>query len=611
MNFLTIAFSLFILSAFPEEDKFSDINIYTWTESFGFDVLKYELDLFFYEPFDTLSGKCMMFSSALGQMNIVKYHLGSDMKIDSILFNGAKAQVFERTLDTVTLRTEVLLDSGDFFSVTTFYHGKPSSGLYTAFGGFFTDVQTLQASKQWWPCVDFCGEKSDSGIDISVTVPRSLYAVSNGNLHSIDTLENNKLRFNWKHPYPISTYLVAVLCSDYAILEKDIWAGNLIYYAIKGNENTALTMLDSSEIIVSFFESIIAPYPFAGEKIGQCQSGGRGAMENQTCIRYSPGSWAATLVHAHELAHTWWGNAVTCSDYSEMFINEGTASYYELLAALELRGDSMFKERLLYIRERALKWDDDHHWPIIGSPDPFGSNVYWKGAWFYRMLRELTGDSLFFLSMKNFYSEFLWKNASSEDLLNTFETNCAMELSYFFEQWLKGVDYPNLSLNWCGNSESLCVIISQNSWSGRIYSFPLEIALWKEGRVDSILVLWMDIDSVYVIIHHDIPDSVTLDPDDKLFYRKTKEASEETAENYTALIFRVITGKSFILESKFFDGSVFLFDVAGRKVLEFNIHPGEILLWEGLSSSGAYLPNGIYLLRSDPHYLVESIFVIK
>ncbi len=611
MNFSSVAFLLFFLSAFPEEDKSSGAGSFTQTDSFGFDVLKYELDLCFYEPFDTLAGKSVMFSSALRQINLIKFHLGSNMKIDSILFNGAKVQTFERNADTVILPIEFFLDSGNYFSVTTFYRGKPSSGLYRAFGGFFTDVQILQASKQWWPCVDFCDEKADSGIDVSVTVPQGLYAVSNGNLHYMDTLENNRLRFNWKHPYPISTYLVAVLCSDYVILEKNTATGKLIYYSIKGNENTALTMLDSSELILSFFESIIAPYPFKGEKIGQCQSGGRGAMENQTCIRYSPGSWAAAIVHAHELTHTWWGNAVTCSDYSEMFINEGTASYYELLAVLELRGDSMFKERLLYMKERALKWDDDHHWPIIDSPDPFGLNVYWKGAWFYRMLRELTGDSLFFLSMKNFYSKFLWRNASSEDLLEVFEISCGMELNYFFEQWLRGVDYPNLALNWFGNFESLSVIISQNSWSGRVYSFPLEIALWKEGRADSIFVLWMDTDSAVFFIRHYFPDSVTLDPDDKLFFRKTKDLSEETGQNYTALVFRVIPGKGFILESKFFDGSIFLFDAAGRKVFYSQILPGEILRWEGLSSSGVILPAGRYLLRSDPHYLVESILVIK
>ncbi|MBN2362750.1 hypothetical protein JXL83_01300 [candidate division WOR-3 bacterium] len=596
---------------FPEENKFSGFSYGGEANSTGFDVIKYELDLEFFEPFDSLEGKCRMKSIAMRRLSSAEFHLGTKMRIDSVIFQELNQANFSRTGDTVNLHFPNPVDSGVAFEITTYYCGRPEFGLYQAFGGFFTDVEVLQASKQWWPCVDFCGEKADSGINVSITVPSALYAVSNGNLASIDTVYGQKLKYRWEHNYPIATYLVAVMCSDYTLLEKNTDAGNLIYYSIKGHENLAQLMLDSSEIIIGFFESIIAPHPFSKEKIGQCQSGGRGAMENQTCIRYSPGSWSATLVHAHEIAHTWWGNAVTCSDYSEMFINEGTASYYELLAAYEIRGEAAFRERLLYMRESALNWDDNYHWPIIGSPNPFGLNVYWKGAWFYRMLREIVGDSVFFLSMKNFYDCHIWKNASSEDLLAAFENTSGENLAWFFDQWLRGVDYPCLYFRWNVECDSLKILISQFSWSGKIYRLPLEIAVWKNNEIYCSYETWIESDSELINLGIINPDSITLDPDDKLFFRKIPVLREETAEFEIPMIFRRHGTSGFTAFSFLYDGSIFVYDVSGRKVFSKCISPGEAFFWQGTTSSGSTLPDGVYFVKTDDEAFHLSILILK
>ncbi|MGC9365587.1 MAG: M1 family metallopeptidase [bacterium] len=485
----------------------------------SYDVLKYNLTVEFFTPYDTLAGMVVITFSPNQNMDTLPVHLGQAMTVDSITMNNI-LQSYHRIEDTIYVSLTSALPPHLVSEISIYYQGKPIDGLFQAFSGFLTDVEINQAAKQWWPCFDYCWDKADLGIELHITVPENLYPVSNGVLTGIDSISGNRLTFHWVHQHPIATYLVAILASNYLVLQRNYHGYPLIYYAIPGYEYMAEMMLDSTEVIMSLFDTLIDTFPFADEKLGQIQSGGRGAMENQTCIRYAPNSWLSPITHAHEIAHSWWGDALTCINYQQMFINEGTTSYYECLATRVLQGDEGFNQRLEHMRQGGLDCDDQHHWPIINSPDPFGLNVYWKGAWFHHMLRNLIGDTLYYPAMRAFYHQYKGGNASITDLQNTLEQYYKLEpLDWFFQQWLYRPDYPQLNLWWYHHQQYLHINITQVQPDSFIYKIPLELGLWYGNSCSVSREYLMEQRELIIQELISCPDSITMDPQMKLYFR--------------------------------------------------------------------------------------------
>lgn len=485
----------------------------------SYDVLKYNLSVEFYPPYDTLSGKVIITFKTNQSIDTVPVHLGHTMIVDSIVSNNV-IQNYNRIEDTIYVLLTSTVPPHLIDELTIYYQGKPVDGLFQAFSGFLTDVEINQAAKQWWPCFDFCWDKADQGIEIHVTVPENLYPVSNGILTGIDSISGNRVTFHWVHQHPIATYLVAVLASQYSVIQRNYHGYPLIYYAIPGYEYMAEMMLDSTEIIMSLFDTLIDTFPYADEKLGQAQSGGRGAMENQTCIRYAPNSWISPIIHAHEIAHSWWGDALTCINYQQMFINEGTTSYYECLATRVLQGESGFQQRLEHMRQGGLDYDDQHHWPIMNSPDPFGLNVYWKGAWFHHMLLNLIGDSLYYPAMRAFYHQFKGGNASISDLQNTIEQYYKLQsLDWFFQQWLFETDYPQLDLWWYHHQQNLHISLTQVQINPFTFKIPLELGFWYGNSCSISPEYLMEGRHLIITEFRACPDSITMDPQMKLFFR--------------------------------------------------------------------------------------------
>jgi len=190
--------------------------------------------------------------------------------------------------------------------------------------------------------------------------------------------------------------------------------------------------------MIRVFSEMFGEYPFMNEKYAVAMfMWNFGGMENQTITgigeRYISGLNFYEDLLIHELAHSWWGNAVTPKSWKDIWLNEGFATYSEALYYEYVFGKDQLPVEM-------QKFKRVNHKGRLYNPkgDLFSSMIYQKGAWVLHMLRRETGDSLFFSILREYYKQFNHKTASTEDFLNVCKKVSNMNLDEFFRQWVYG-----------------------------------------------------------------------------------------------------------------------------------------------------------------------------
>ena len=255
-------------------------------------------------------------------------------------------------------------------------------------------------------------------------MPSKCKAGSNGVLVEVLDLGNVFKKFSWEHRYPIDYYLISVSVAEY--IEYTVYANPIgttnpipIQNFIYNNPATLPKFkkdIDETVEFIEYFSDIFGLYPFHQEKYGHCMAPLSGGMEHQTMT--TQGFFYNTLT-AHELAHQWWGNHVTCKSWSDIWVNEGFASYAEYLMLEELYpGDELVdmldRHNTIMSQLGGSIWVEDS----LDGDRIFSSRLtYDKGAAFVHTLRYLiNNDELFFTSLKNFQSSFTFSTALGVDV---------------------------------------------------------------------------------------------------------------------------------------------------------------------------------------------------
>lgn len=320
-------------------------------------------------------------------------------------------------------------------------------------------------SRYWFPCFDEPWDKAERGCCINITVPDSLAACANGILDSVTT-SGGKKTYWWTHRYPISTYLITFAASRWATFKQWFYPapGESLYvqnFMWPEDSSRAVNAFRNITDMLAFFSdtSLYGPYPF--EKYGHVvaypfQWGG---MENQTMTmvhRYWVQSGNDNGI-AHELSHHWWGNMVTCVDWRNIWLNEGFATYSDELYTWHQRGLSAFLDQ---IRSRAQDYfaeeaTDPHpiYAPPAGHEFDWGHS-YCKAAWVQHMLRYVVGDTIwgspgiFFRALRAYGDSFRYGTANTEDYRRVMERMTGLDLSWFFNEWVYQLGYPNYRIGW-------------------------------------------------------------------------------------------------------------------------------------------------------------------
>ncbi len=427
-------------------------------------------------PFEMLTSLDFDFSSAL--------------TMDSICWHGQKIG-FTRNGDILTVKFPTSLVQRD--SLTFYYQGVPTS---SGFGSFETNTHgngtpilwTLSepyGAKEWMPCKQSLTDKIDS-VDIFITHPMGYRAASNGVLQS-EVSENGKVTSHWKHRYPIATYLVCMAVTNYVSFSIPAPFGKdttqIVNYVYPENLQDAQTGVTDNTSHLQLYDQLFGLYPFQKEKYGHAQFGWGGGMEHQTMTFVSGFSYELL---AHELAHHWFGDKVTCGSWKDIWLNEGFATYLSGLCYEHLLPQywQQFKQqRINSITSQpdgSVMVDDTTSVNRIFN----GRLSYAKGAMVLHMLRWICGDSAFFTGIRNYLTDpkLAYGYAKTLDLQSHLEAVSGKDLQGFFADWYTGQGFPSYQITWSqGVNNQLFFKVNQTQSHPSVPYFELPLPLHLKG----------------------------------------------------------------------------------------------------------------------------------
>jgi aminopeptidase N len=509
VTFVILTAAVFFIIGFrvgtPEKEssglwiKSLEINPeYISHNQYKIDILEYIIDIDLDIEARSLRGDVTI-RGIVTDMNLRQIDLNfyDNFVINSVQLNGDETPFTnKKSRLSIPLSSEL-----DTFEVRVLYRGRPQrAGL----GGFvfgsinknsaiYTLNEPIYASS-WFPCNDLPSDKAQ--LKMSITNDSSKTSLSNGRLISV-TGENGKRRFNWETVYPISTYLIAVYSAEYVNF-NDIYVSrdgkdtmNIEYYAFPHHLNEAKIDFGEHPKMMEYFAETFGEYPFIKEKYGVAEFLWQfGAMENQTITgigsNFVSGNRFFTDTYVHELAHSWWGNAVGPETWQDIWLNEGFATYSEALYTEHLYGEGALISTMM------SKFDENFQGRLYDPGDNLFSNlIYSKGAWVLHMLRWETGDSLFFDILRTYFNKYKYKTASTRDFQQLVETLTVKDFSWFFNQWvLEGDDQIYLDYNWNYDDEAEVVMLKtrqvQKGYDVYSFSLPVEV-VYREGSKWEIL----------------------------------------------------------------------------------------------------------------------------
>ncbi len=424
----------------------------------------------------------------------INFDLVKVLTVSSVLHQGQPLNFIQHDDDRLQIFLPAPLAAGQLDSVTIVYAGAPPS---TGFGSFNTSTHagvpllwTLSepyGARDWWPCKQDLNDKIDS-IDVYVRTPSAYRAASNGLLMS-ETLDGTQKVYHWKHRYPIPAYLIAIGVTNYAVYSDFVPVPNsnpieVLNYVYPENLAIAQTGTAANTQVMELFNQLFGLYPFANEKYGHAQFGWGGGMEHQTMTFVS--GWSFGLL-AHELAHQWFGDKVTCGSWEDIWLNEGFATYLTGLTYEHGLGGQTWRNWLQSTINHVTSAPDGSVWvnDTTSVSRIFSSRLtYSKGAMLLHMLRWKLGDAAFFQGIRNYHNdpEMAYGYARTEKLKIHLQNASQQYLGPFLQDWFYGQGYPTYQVQWGqGGSGTVYLSIGQTTSHPSVDFYEMPVAIRFAG----------------------------------------------------------------------------------------------------------------------------------
>ncbi len=467
------------------------------------------------------------FKTTVAGVSELTFELDTNMTVDSVVYHNQTLTHSDSLAYLLNIYLPSALANNTSDSVTIYYQGAPGS---SGFGSFIKDVHagtpviwTLSepyGAREWWPCKNDLSDKIDS-IDVFVTCPAAYRAASNGVLVDEHAIGTDKL-YHWRHRHPIATYLVAIAVTNYAVYSNYAPLQNdtvqILNYIYPEDSSYAAANTPKTISSIQLYSNLFIEYPFTDEKYGHAEFGWGGGMEHQTMSFM--GGFSHELI-AHELAHQWFGDMVTCGSWHDIWLNEGFATYLTGLTYEHMPNTPYW-----------YNWRRGKINHIISDP---GGSVYCddttsvnrifdgrlsysKGAYVLHMLRWVCGDSAFFAGIKNYLldANLTYGYAKTSDLKAHLEAASGKNLTEFFNDWYYGQGYPRYNVEVIkGNGGKADVVINQTQSHSSVSFFEMPVPIrFKGNGYDTTLIF--DNTQSGQMFHISLPaavDSVFFDPE--------------------------------------------------------------------------------------------------
>lgn len=438
--------------------------------------------------------------------NAIYFDFTNQIPVSQVLFEGNPMAFSQLPGDELRVDFPEVIQMGNLYEIQIEYAGVPAS---SGFGSFaianqcgnqqIPSMWTLSepyGAKHWWPCKQTLNDKYAS-VEIIIHTPERYRAASNGTLIE-ETQNGNMKTYHWSHQYAIPAYLVAFAVSEYEVYSDWVPLSNsesleILNYIFPCNLNYAKSKTPVSVPIMQFYREKFGEYPYVEEKYGHCNFGWGGGMEHSTMSFM--GGFSHLLI-AHEMAHQWFGDKITCGSWQDIWLNEGFATYLEGLT-YDFGVSPGEWENWKYNNQNRATNDPTGSVYVDDTTSVnriFNGNLsYAKGAYLLHMLRWKMGDQTFFTALNNYINdpELIYGYAKTPDLQKHLEEVSGMDLNEFFKDWLYGGGYPVYEIIWEQTNTGTMVVVNQtptHPQSVDFFEMPIPIHFYGNGQ-DTTVVL--------------------------------------------------------------------------------------------------------------------------
>ncbi len=510
----------------------------------NYDVKYHRLEFQIDPTQSQISGDVTTYYQAKSPMNQITFDLSENLIVSEVLQRGNPLTFSQNSNDEVMINLSTTLNTGVLDSLTISYAGNPVS---SGFGSFEVNTHngkpvlwTLSepyGAKGWWPCKQDLIDKVEL-LDVYITSPQfnpdgdPYIAVSNG-LEQSQVINGPNKTTHYRHQYPIPAYLIAIAVTNYSVYSHPVANNgnpfevvNYIYPEdLESVQNSTPVTVD----IINLFSNLFGEYPYANEKYGHAQFGWGGGMEHTT-VSFM-GGFGRGLI-AHELAHQWFGNKVTCGSWKDVWLNEGFASYLAGLTVENLDGNDSFK---LWKQQTINNITSQPGGSVyLTDNDTLSVNrifngrlSYDKAAMMIHMLRKKLGDVTFFQGCQNYLNapQHAYGFAKSEDIIAIMENTSGIDLTEFFNDWLYNQGHPTYAIQWSQpNTSELKIKISQTQSHPSVSFFEVPVPLRILGTQGEILDMVFDNTSdqqLFTRAINFVVSDVVFDPDSDIISRNS------------------------------------------------------------------------------------------
>ncbi len=511
-----------------------------------FDILFYDITVNWYNVLKnsirTYPGQVRIIAKVDTANSLYQITLHSYLTIDSIIQNNSRltystnSGMLTINLDRTYYKNEII-DLIIYFKRTQtdnigfYYYPKSSQTLENL---AYTMTEPSDA-RYWFPCYDDPLDKSDSS-RLRIIVPGGFTATGNGLLENFTTTGDSAI-FVWFEKYPITTYLIAITASKYSKFTQYYTSKyppfetiEIQHYQWQSDSSRSVFVARNLGLMMECFETFYGKYPF--EKYGHSYISpfSFGGMEHQT-ISTLHRNWLSSDAQsgiAHELAHQWWGDMVTCETWKDIWLNEGFATFSEDLYKEYTQGKTAYFSGMNSKANYYYNYNPGY--AIYNPPYIFNAAIsYYKGALVLNMLRYVLGDSLFFQSLTNYRNQFLYSTATTNDFKHIVSQTAGEDFSYFFNQWVYQPDHPNYVYNWnveqSQNTYRLNFILKQRQTHYSVYKMPFELKIQFVSGDTTIKIWNTSREQSYQFEFTQQPIDVVVDPQNYILKQITRDQS--------------------------------------------------------------------------------------
>jgi aminopeptidase N len=464
----------------------------TYPRQPGVDAIHYAFRLSLDDGSNQIAGDAAITLRIVEPVKVVALDLttaaaGKGMTVSAVTISGRPA-AFTHAEDRLRIPLTAPVRTGEEITIGVSYTGVPGNGLRLIPNihgerTIFSENWPNRA-RQWLPMIDHPYDKATG--EFVVTAPAHYQVVANGRLVEELDVANGLRRTHWKQSVPIASWLYALGVARFAVRHYDVVRGipQQVWVFPQNREQGATIFELTGRRAFEYFSDRIGPYSY--EKLAHVQAAGiGGGTEHASVIFYGEkGVAGGRAPVVHEVAHQWWGNAVTEKDWDDVWLSEGFATYFTHLYTEQFDGRDAFVHGLrgdvqtIRNAHKSMPEQPIIHRNLSDMSGVLNRLVYQKAGWVLHMLRGTIGTDQFWTGIREYYRRYRDQNASTDDFRQVMEQAAGVPLSWFFEQWLTRPGMPSLRGSWRydAGAKRIAIDLAQTQ-TGAAYRLPLEIGI--------------------------------------------------------------------------------------------------------------------------------------